>query len=109
MKTVRLFAIPFILLLLCAVLPTGSSADGISFVQAVLELPKADKAQREQIYERLQKGGDERLVPILEAYQAGLLENRDGKLVIYGARVQGKDQRRLYPLVDALTAGATAG
>ena len=102
MKTVRLFSIPFILLLLCAVLPTGSSADGISLVQTVLELPKADKAQREQIYERLQKGGDARLVPILEAYQAGLLENRDGTLVIYGARVQGKDQQRLYPLVDAL-------
>jgi urea transport system permease protein len=102
MKTGKLFAIPFILLLLCA-LPTGSSADGISLVQAVLELPKADKAEREMIYERLQKGGDERLVPILEAYQAGLLENRDGTLVIYGARVKGKDQQRLYPLVDALT------
>ena len=102
MKTGKLFAILFILLLLCT-LPTGSSADGISLVQTVLELPKADKAERERIYERLQKGGDERLVPILEAYQAGLLENRDGTLVIYGARVKGKDQQRLYPLVDALT------
>ena len=32
-----------------------------------------------------------------------MLENRDGKLVIYGPHVQGKDQQRLYPLLDALT------
>jgi len=103
MKMGKLLTIRFILLLLLAALPTGSSADETSFAQAVLELPKADRSEREQIYERLQKGGDERLVPIFEAYQAGLLENRDGKLVIYGPRVQGKDQRRLYPLIDALT------
>ncbi len=103
MKTGKLLTIPFILLLLWIVLPTGSFADGTSLLQAMLELPKADKAEREQIYERLQKGGDERLVPILEAYQAGLLENRNEKLVIYGPRVQGKDQQRLYPLIDALT------
>ena len=103
MKTGKLLTIRFILLLLLAALPTGSSADELLSLQAMLELPKADKAERERIYERLQKGGDERLVPILEAYQAGLLENRDGKLVIYGPRVQGKDQRRLYPLLDALT------
>ena len=103
MKTGKLLTIPFILLLLWIVLPTDSFADGTSLLQSMQELSKADKAEREQIYERLQKGGDERLVPIFEAYQAGLLENRDGKLVIYGPRVQGKDQQRLYPLTDALT------
>jgi urea transport system permease protein len=103
MKKAKLLAIPIILLLFCAVLPTGSSADGVSLVQAMLELPKAEKAQRDEIYVRLQKEGDERLVPILEAYQVGLLENRDGTLVIYGPRVRGKDQQRLYPILDALS------
>jgi len=103
MKTRKLLIVSLILLLVWIVLPTDSFADGTSIEQAMLELSKADKAEREQIYERLQKGGEERLVPIFEAYQAGLLENRDGKLVIYGPRVQGKDQQRLYPLIDALT------
>ena len=95
--------VQLLVLLVCAFICTGSHASGDSLVQALLGLPKADKADRQKIYERLQKEGDERLVPMLEAYQAGLLEDRDGKLVIYGPRIRTPDQRKLYPLIDAVT------
>jgi len=82
-----------------------ASASGMSesLIQGLLGLSAADEGQRQQIYDLFQRQGDETLVPILEAYQSGLLENRNGRLVIYGPRVQGPSKQKLYPLLDALT------
>ncbi|MEW6112766.1 MAG: urea ABC transporter permease subunit UrtB [Thermodesulfobacteriota bacterium] len=80
-----------------------SGADTETVRKALLELSTADKAGRESIFSLLQKEGDAGLVPILEAYSTGLLEVRDGKLVIYGPRVQTSKDSKHYPILDAFT------
>ncbi len=87
----------------CGLVAASASATTAPLTQALLGLQKAGADEKERLYNLLQREGDQRLVPILEAYQAGLLENRDGKLIIYGPRVQGPNQKRLYPLLDAWT------
>jgi urea transport system permease protein len=87
----------------CGLVTNRADAQTASVVEALLNLKKAGPEEKEKLYGLLQREGDQRLVPILEAYQAGLLENRDGKLVIYGVRIQGPDREKLYPLLDAWT------
>ena len=71
--------------------------------QAVIRLGDSDQAVRRQAREVLMKEGDASIVPILEAFNVGLLENRQGSLVIYAPRVETSRQKREYPLLDALT------
>ena len=90
-------------LILCALSGANSYATTESVHQALINLGDSDKAARQQAYEVLRKEGDTSIVPILEAFQSGLLENREGRLVIYGPRVQTSKQKREHPLLDALT------
>jgi urea transport system permease protein len=90
-------------LMLCTLSSINSHATTESVRQALINLGDSDKAVREQAYEVLKKEGDAGIVPILEAFQSGLLENREGQLVIYAPRVQTSKQKREYPLSDALT------
>jgi len=87
-----------------ALLVAGNAAANPDAVRkALFDLGGADKAGREAIFALLQKEGDAALVPILEAYSTGLLEIRDGKLVVYGPRVQTSKESKQYPLLDAFT------
>ncbi len=90
-------------LMLCALSSFNSHTTTESVRQALINLGDSNKAVREQAYEALRKEGDAGIVPILEAFQSGLLENREGHLVIYAPRVQTSKQKREYPLLDALT------
>ncbi|HYO08868.1 MAG TPA: urea ABC transporter permease subunit UrtB [Tepidisphaeraceae bacterium] len=75
---------------------------------AVRQLKEAKGKDREAIFAQLANAGDARLIPLLDAFRTGLLEDRDGALVIYGskARVDGRD---VYPLLDAFSAAPLTG
>ena len=90
-------------LILCVLSGANSYATTESVHQALINLGDSDKAARQQAYEVLRKEGDASIVPILEAFQSGLLENREGRLVIYSPKVQTSKQKREHPLLDALT------
>lgn len=97
----RATAIPVLIFVgLCA---TVAEAMTDPVMSVLLGLRGADAQGRQAAYELFKKEGDATLVPILEAYQKGMLENRDGLLIIYGPRVQGPDGRKLYPMLDALS------
>ncbi len=91
-------------LMLSALSSTHTQAMTEAVSHALINLGNSDQAVRQQTYEVLSREGDASIVPILEAFQAGLLENREGRLVIYGPRIQTSKQKREYPLLDALTA-----
>ncbi len=91
------------LLILVGLCVTAAEAMTEPVMSALLGLRGADTQKKQAAYELFRKEGDASLVPILEAYKKGMLENRDGRLIIYGPRVQGPDGRKLYPLLDALS------
>jgi urea transport system permease protein len=97
------YGVFFFALLLSALCSIHAHAIGESVSQALMNLGSSDQTVRQQTYEVLSREGDASVVPILEAFHAGLLENREGRLVIYGPRVQTSKQKREYPLLDALT------
>jgi urea transport system permease protein len=100
MKPSRVFLIALMLLTLSSI---RSHAASESVRNELMNLGSPDQTARQQAYDILAKEGDASLIPILEAFQAGLLENRDGRLIIYGPRVQTSKQKREYPLLEALT------
>ena len=73
-------------------------------VEAVKKLKSATGEDRTAIYHTLSNKGDGRLVPLLQAYQAGMVEERDGKLAIYQSSIEipGVEGKR-FPVVDAFT------
>jgi urea transport system permease protein len=93
----------FLALMLCVLSSINSHATTESVRQALIDLGDSDQATRQHAHGVLMKEGDAGIVPVLEAFHAGLLENRQGLLVIYGPRVQTAKQKREYPLLDALT------
>jgi urea transport system permease protein len=90
-------------LMLFALTMVDSHAVTESVQNALMNLGSPNQASRQEVYDTISKEGDASLIPILEAFQAGLLESRDGRLVIYGPRVQTSKHKREYPLLDALT------
>jgi urea transport system permease protein len=90
-------------LILCTLTSVNSYAVTESVQQALIQLGDSDAAARQHAREVLMKDGDASIVPILEAFQAGMLENRQGSLVIYAPRVPTSKQKREYPILDALT------
>jgi urea transport system permease protein len=90
-------------LILCALSTISSYAITESVHQALIQLGDSDQGVRRHACKVLLKDGDASIVPILEAFQTGMLENRQGTLVIYAPRVQISRQKRAYPLLDALT------
>jgi urea transport system permease protein len=97
------FGILGLAMILCALSSLSSHAITDSVHQALIQLGDSDAAARQHAHEVLLKDGDASIVPILEAFQAGLLENRQGSLIIYAPRVQASKQKREYPLLDAVT------
>ena len=97
------FGILGLAMILCALSSLSSHAITDSVHQALIQLGDSDAAARQHAHEVLLKDGDATIVPILEAFQAGLLENRQGSLIIYAPRVQASKQKREYPLLDAVT------
>jgi urea transport system permease protein len=97
------FGILGLAMILCALSSLSSHAITDSVHQALIQLGDSDAAARQHAHEVLMKDGDATIVPILEAFQAGLLENRQGSLIIYAPRVQASKQKREYPLLDAVT------
>jgi urea transport system permease protein len=90
-------------LILCTLSSVNSHAITEPMRQALIQLGDSDEAARRHAHEVLMKDGDASIIPILEAFNAGLLENRQGSLVIYAPRVQTSKQKREYPLLEALT------
>jgi urea transport system permease protein len=90
-------------LILCSLSSVSSYAITKSVHQALIQLGDSDQRVRRHAREVLMKDGDASIVPVLEAFQTGMLENRQGSLVIYAPRVQTSKQKREYPLLDALT------
>src|SRR5688572_11920536 len=97
------------LLVLPTITTQASAADGAAekpipdtLKEAIRKLKDAKGAEREATFALILKEGDARLIPLLEAFKIGMLEDREGRLVIYGAktRFEGKD---VYPLIDAFT------
>ncbi len=99
-KNSMFFSLVILLFLLSGM---NSYAMTESVRQALINLGNPDKNIRQQSYGTLMKEGDATIIPILEAFISGLLENRSGLLVIYGPRVQVEKGRREYPLLDAFT------
>ncbi len=96
----RVFSVAIFLCILSSV---SSYAMTESLRQALINLGDSDKKVRQQSYETLTKEGDPTVIPILEAFNSGLLENKAGQIVIYGPRVQVAKDKKEYPLLDALT------
>ncbi len=71
--------------------------------QLVRTAATSDKTTRLQVYQHMAHDTDSRMVPILKAYLGGLLELRQGRLVIYESPIEHPTIGRVYPLVDALT------
>ena len=99
----RPFGVFLIVMLLSSLSPMSSHGMSESVRQALERLNDSNKDVRQQAYETLTRKGDASVIPILKAFLTGLLENRDGELVIYGPRVQTPQKKREYPLLDALT------
>ena len=100
-----------ILNLLCAGLLWANPLVGFAQLRAVPDDLRADvraliggsATDSQEIYNRIAAGKNAAVVPVLEAYSAGLLEQRqNGELVIYQSRLEIRGNR-VYPLVDAFT------
>ncbi len=78
-------------------------------IDAVGRLPGSNEAGRQQIYGVLAEKGDARLIPLLEAYRDGSLQNREGKFIVYGKRVNFPGQGSMLPLLDAITGNPILG
>ncbi|MFH1117998.1 MAG: urea ABC transporter permease subunit UrtB [Pseudomonadota bacterium] len=89
--------------LLCALSCVNAIGSPTSVNNAVMDLGSPDKAVRRQAYDTLAKEGNAGLIPVLKAFQAGLLENRDGRPVIYQPRARADSQKREYSLLDGIT------
>lgn len=76
----------------------------VEVIEAVKKLKAASRDERTALYQIMADHGDGRLVPLLEAFSAGMLEEREGKIVIYqfSVEVPGSDEK-LFPVVDAFT------
>ena len=70
---------------------------------AVLKLSSTKDDDRQAVYALIADQGDARLIPLLHAYVDGRLQNRDGKLIIYGDKVQLPDKGDAFPILDAFT------
>ncbi|MGC8604647.1 MAG: urea ABC transporter permease subunit UrtB [Desulfomonilaceae bacterium] len=92
-----------IVIALCLLGGFNSYASKTSLRQALINLEDPDKNVREQSYKILKEENDATIIPVLEAFNLGLLENRDGQLVIYGPQVEVEKNRKKYPLLDAFT------
>ena len=100
----------FCLLLLLGTVATAAAAEPLppEVVEAVKQLGSKSKTDRAAAYEVLSDKGDARLIPALNAYRTGLLENRPNVgLVIYQSKTDVPGVGEAYPLVDAFT-GKTA-
>jgi urea transport system permease protein len=77
---------------------------------AVKQLRDAAGDERVAMYQKISTQGDGRLVPLLQAFHAGMLEQREGRLVIYQSPVEVPgSEGKLYPLADAITLEPIAG
>lgn len=71
--------------------------------EAVLKLASKDDDQRQQVYALIADQGDARMIPLLRAFVDGRLQNRDGRLIIYGDKVQVPGKAEAFPILDAFT------
>ncbi|HWE95099.1 MAG TPA: urea ABC transporter permease subunit UrtB [Tepidisphaeraceae bacterium] len=71
-------------------------------VDAIKSLKTADSAGRKKVFDLLAEKGDARLIPALKAYKDGSLLLVDGKLVLFGERVNIPGKGSVLPLLDAL-------
>ncbi|MGA8831560.1 MAG: hypothetical protein WB554_08140 [Desulfomonilaceae bacterium] len=92
-----------LVILLCLLSSMTSYAMTKSVQQALINLGDPDINIRQRSYGTLMKEGDATIIPILEAFISGLLENRAGLLVIYGPSVQVEKDKKEYPLLDVFT------
>jgi urea transport system permease protein len=69
---------------------------------AVRSLSSSDQTVRQKSYDLIGDKGDARLIPALLAFRDGRLQDRDGRLIIYGDSVELNGQRA-FPIVDAFT------
>ncbi len=93
----------FLCLCLCGQLSAAQPLPA-EVIEAVGKLKDASREERTALYQIMADKGDGRLVPLLEAFSAGMLEERDGKLVVYQSSVEvpGR-QGKWFPMVDAFT------
>jgi urea transport system permease protein len=98
------------ILLCCALISaagTGFAATAAKDVspelkEAIRSLKSSDEAVRQKAYDLIADKGDARLIPPLEAYRDGMLQDLDGHLIIYGKSMMVGDQKAL-PMLDAFT------
>ena len=78
-------------------------AVGVKLRDAFLSVIGNDIEARDRAIEKIARSKDGGIVPALEAYSSGLLEQREGgKFIIYQSRVERRG-KTLYPIVDAFT------
>ena len=87
---------------------TGLAPIPQELVDALKSLKGADEGGRKKVYELVSRKGDARLIPALKAYRDGSLQLRDGRLTVFGERVN-VDGKSMLPLVDAVTGQAVNG
>jgi len=78
-------------------------------IDALKSLKTADVTARQKVYDLLAQKGDARLIPALTAFRDGSLQLRDGRLTIYGPRVEVPDRGKVLPLIDAVTGEPVLG
>jgi len=83
--------------------PTAPAPVAPELVEALKGLKATAEPARQKVYQVLEAKGDARLIPALRAFSDGMLQLRDGRLLIYGAPVDVPGGGKGYPLLDAVT------
>ncbi len=105
----------FVSLLLVFAAGAGASAGAEDsaippeIIDALKSLKTANASQRQAVYDLLGQKGDARLIPAIKAYKDGALQLRDGRLCIFGERINIPGQGSVLPLTDAITGQVVNG
>lgn len=95
------------MLLICGIVAQLAHAAPYRNTKELGELVKllvhAQPTARQGIYASMKNTADARLVPALKAYESGVLEVRDDRLVIYHAQRENDTQSTAYQIIDALS------
>src|ERR1039458_58750 len=105
-RIMRLVVIQLFVLLPVLALPSfGADSPGTApeIVDAFKTLNSTNPGDRRAVYDLIAKKSDARLVPALKAYRDGLLQLRDGRLILYGPRTDVSGKGSVLPVLDAIT------